>query len=317
MFRVLLVDDEPLARNGLRTLMDYRSHGFDISGEAPNGETALAMIAQSPPDVAILDVNMPGMNGVDLNRTIRERYPDVQTIMLSSYDDYDYVRDCLKNGSVDYLLKHRLDEEGLLLLLNKAVRDKRQGVTEQAARGGRDAAEDPAPIRPEAIRGLIVDVVRNRPGAAAELESSSRKQGLYQGAACYAAAVLQIVPFMLLTESNTDVQTNRLVQQAVDLMQQSLGDIAERTAAYVEDGRIVVVFAFRERSEHAAASEAGRGMSKLRHALELYLNLKSICAVGHVCGSLAQLRASYASAARTLDATAAATGAAPAHGQGI
>lgn len=317
MFRVLLVDDEPLARNGLRTLMDYRSHGFDISGEAPNGETALAMIAQSPPDVAILDVNMPGMNGVDLNRTIRERYPDVQTIMLSSYDDYDYVRDCLKNGSVDYLLKHRLDEEGLLLLLNKAVRDKRQAVSEQAARGGRGAAEDPAPIRPEAIRGLIVDVVRDRPGAAAELESSSRKQGLYQGAACYAAAVLQIVPFMLLTESNTDVQTNRLVQQAVDLMQQSLGDIAERTAAYVEDGRIVVVFAFRERSEHAAASEAGRGMSKLRHALELYLNLKSICAVGHVCGSLAQLRASYASAERSLDATAAATGAAPANGQGI
>lgn len=309
MFRILLVDDEPLVRNDLRSLLDYRSHGFEICGEAHNADAALSMMGESQPDVAILDVNMPGMNGVDLNRAIRERYPAVQTIMLSSYDDYDYVRDCLKNGSVDYLLKHRLDGETLLALLEKAVREKRAAEAAasegaNAGHGGDGALAAASSLRPEMIRGHIADLVRGKAEAAKELEDA-RHRGMYPQADLYAAAVLQIVPFLLLTESNTDVQTNRLVQQAVELMQQSLGDIHERTAAYVEDGRIAVVFAFRGRSEHAAASEAARSMSKLRHALELYLNLKSLCAVGHVCGSLPQLGASYASAEKALDTNAA------------
>ncbi|GBG11124.1 DNA-binding response regulator [Paenibacillus agaridevorans] len=305
MYRVLLVDDEPLARNDLRSLLDFRAHGFDICGEAQNGETALAMIQQSPPDVAVIDVNMPGMNGVDLNRMIKQSYPAVQTIMLSSYDDYDYVRDCLKNGSVDYLLKHRLDGETLLALLGKAVREKRAAEAANATKDNGTSSGQSPPFRPEAIRGHIADLVRGKAEAAAELEAIAVRHGMYAKAALYTTAVLQIVPFLLLTESNTDVQTNRMVQQAVDLMQQSLGDVRERTAAYVEEGRIIVLFAFRERSENAAATEAARSMSKLRHALEMYLNLKSIYAVGHVCGSLSKLGASYASAEKALDASAA------------
>jgi two-component system response regulator YesN len=302
MYRILLVDDEPLVRNDLRSLLDYRAHGFDICGEAQNAEKALALIGEDEPDVAIIDVNMPGMNGVDLNRTIKERYPAIQTIMLSSYDDYDYVRDCLKNGSVDYLLKHRLDGETLLTLLEKAIREKRAAEEARVLRNDGGTALESSPLRPEVIGSHIADLVRGKAEAAGELEACARQQGLYPKAALYAAAVVQIVPFLLLTEANTDVQTNRLVQQVVDLMQQSLGDVRDRTAAYVEEGRIVVAFSFQDRSENAAAGAAALSMSKLRHALELYLNLKCIYAVGHVCGSLSQLRASYASAERSLDA---------------
>jgi Response regulator containing CheY-like receiver domain and AraC-type DNA-binding domain len=297
MYRVLLVDDEPLVRNDLRSLLDFRTHGFEICGEAQNAETALSMIGEHRPDIAIIDVNMPGMNGVDLNRLIKQQHPAVQTIMLSSYDDYDYVRDCLKNGAVDYLLKHRLDKDTLLAMLEKAIQASQTSQTESAG-------PESSLFRPELVRSQIADLARGKAEAARELDASVRRYGMYPQADLYAAAVLQIVPFLLLTESNTDVQTNRLVQQVVELMQQSLGDERERTAAYVEDGRVAVVFAIRERSEHAAASEAARSMSKLCHALEMYLNLKSIYAVGHVCNSLTQLGASYAAAERALDATA-------------
>ncbi|MFS0726583.1 response regulator [Paenibacillus sp. 1P07SE] len=301
MFQILLVDDELLVRNDLRYLLDYSSHGFEICGEAQDAEMALTMIGNAPPDIAILDVNLPGMNGVDLNRTIKERYPSIQTIMLSSYDDYDYVRDCLKIGSVDYLLKHRLDGETLLALLKKAIREKRSDETAGSEQKGGAADGETTGFRDEAVRQLITDIVRGKESAAHGRESGAWRHELYPQAALFTAATLQIVPFLLLTESNTDVQTNRLVQQAVDLMQQSLGDIRERTATYVENGRIAVVFSFRERSEHAAASEAARAMSKLAHSLELYLNLKSIYAVGHPCGSLSKLRESYAAAERALD----------------
>jgi len=297
MLEVLLVDDEPLAHHHLRNLLDWEKHGFKLCGEAYTAGMALEMIERSPPHIAVIDVDMPGMNGVELNRTIRDRYPSVKTLMLSSYDDYDYVRECLNNGAADYLLKHRLDDAALISLLNKAAKELRQGSgadEHPSARRSLDSA---------ALRDLAADLARGKPESAKELEALADGHGLYPGAISYVAAVVQIIPFLLLTESYSDVQTNRMVQQAVDILQQSLGDIRERTAAYVEEGRFIVVFAFKERSEHAVASEADRQMSKLRHSLELFLNLKCICAIGHACGSLSQLGASYASAERKLDRT--------------
>ncbi|MGO4545144.1 response regulator [Paenibacillus sp. 2TAB23] len=310
MFQVLLVDDEPLVRNNLSTLLDFRKHGFEICGEAHNGVMALAMIEQSPPHIAIIDVNMPEMNGVELNRTIKERYPSIKTIMLSSFDDYDYVRDCLKNGSIDYLLKHRLDSATLISMLNKAVWELRQ--EDQILEDRNDQKAMSERMNPALIRSYIADLVSGKPQSAQDVEAFIRKHDLYPQTVSYAAASLQIVPFLLLTQSCSDVQMNRLVQQAVEIMQQSLGDIQERTAAYLENGRLVVVFAFKERSEHAAASEAGRMMDKLRHALELFLNLKCEYALGHLCSSLLQLGASYGSAERSLDSSPAAESANPA-----
>ncbi|MBD2871770.1 response regulator [Paenibacillus arenilitoris] len=301
MFQVLLVDDEPLVRNDLWTLLDWEKHGFKLSGEAYNGAMALDMIEQSPPHIAIIDVNMPEMNGVELNKTIRDRFPSVKTIMLSSYDDYDYVRECLKDGAVDYLLKHRLDGDALMAVLNKAVLELGKKNRNQEGGIADEAAEER--VNPDHVRDCIAELVKGSPSAAKELEALARKSGLYRGAVGYAAAVVQIVPFLLLTESYSDVQTNRLVRQAVDMMQQNLGDPGERTAAYVGNGRLAVVFAFKERSEHASASEAARLMSKLQHSLELFLNLKCSYAIGHVCGSLIQVGASYGSAERVLDAS--------------
>lgn len=300
MFQVLLVDDEPLVRHDLRTLLDWNEHGFELCGQAHNGLMALAMIEQSPPHIAIIDVNMPEMNGVELNRAIQERFPFIQTIMLSSYDDYDYVRECLKNGSIDYLLKHRLDGAALVALLNKAVLEIRQQDRLEERKTHEAVAER---LNPALIRDYIVYLVSGRKDATTELRAFSQKNSLYTHALSYAAAAVQIVPFLLLTESYSDVQTNRLVQQAVDMMQQSLGDIQERTAAYVEDGRFIVVFAFKERSEHAIKNEIAGRMRKLQHALELFLNLKCVVSVGHVCTSLSQLGSSYSSAERVLDAS--------------
>ncbi|WP_339292337.1 response regulator [Paenibacillus sp. FSL W8-0187] len=301
MFQVLLVDDEPLVRHDLRTLLDWNEHGFELCGQAHNGLMALAMIEQSPPHIAIIDVNMPEMNGVELNRAIKERFPFIQTIMLSSFDDYDYVRECLKNGSIDYLLKHRLDGAALVTLLNKAVLELRQEDRLLEERMTHEAvAERPSPVL---LRDYIVYLVSGRKDATMEVKAFSQKNRLYPHALSYAAAAVQIVPFLLLTESYSDVQTNRLVQQVVDMMQQSLGDIQERTAAYVEDGRFIVVFAFKERSEHAIKNEIAGRMRKLQHALELFLNLKCVVSVGHVCTSLSQLGSSYSSSERMLDAS--------------
>ncbi|MBW4839183.1 MAG: response regulator [Paenibacillaceae bacterium] len=292
MYQVLLVDDEPLVHHHLRTVSEWRTHGFELCGEAFEGEAALQMIDRLRPHIVILDVNMQGMNGVELNRTIHMRYPSVKTIMLSSYDDYDYVRECLKNGAVDYLLKHRLDADQLMGVLRKAVREMEEDQEDhKRTLGGLTE-----------FRELLAQLMRGKSGAVKELQEYARQSGRFQDTVCYTVAAMQISSFLLLTESRSDVQTNRLVQQAIDLMQQTLGDQPERTVTYVENGRMAVLFTFRERSEQVASSETVRLMSHLRHSLELFMNLKCTYAVGHVCSSLSKLEASYRTAEQALDA---------------
>lgn len=304
MFQVLLVDDEPLVLHNLWTLLDWANYGFELCAQAHNGLIALTMIEQSPPHIVIIDVDMPEMNGVELNRTIKERFPWIKTIMLSSYDDYDYVRDCLNNGSIDYLLKHRLDDSMLLHILNKAVSELQQAdrLREKDVAERAEAEKE----NPAVMRDYLLYLLKRQTKATYGFEDFSQKYNLYPHASRYAAAALQIVPFLLLTESYSDVQTNRLIQQVVDMMQQSLGDIHVRTAVYLEEGRFVIVFSFKERSEHIIQHEVDGQLRKIQHALELFLNLQCVTAVGHVCTSLSQLASSYCSAESTLDGSSSA-----------
>ncbi|MDK8191064.1 response regulator [Paenibacillus sp. UMB7766-LJ446] len=309
MFQVLLVDDEPLVRHNLWTLLDWANYGFELCGQAHNGLIALTMIEQSPPHIVIIDVDMPEMNGVELNRTIKERFPWIKTIMLSSYDDYDYVRDCLNNGSIDYLLKHRLDDSTLLHILNKAVSELQQADRLREKHVAEKAEAEKG--NSEVMRDYLLYLLKRQTKATYGFEDFSQKYNLYPHASRYAAAALQIVPFLLLTESYSDVQTNGLIQQVVDMMQQSLGDIHERTAVYVEEGRFVIVFSFKERSEHIIQREVDGQLRKIQHALELFLNLQCVTAVGHVCTSLSQLASSYCSAESTLDGSSSKTFSSP------
>ena len=111
--RILIVDDDFLVRSNLKRLIETssvcRKRGFSVVGEAIDGEEAIQLISSSRPDLVISDIRMPNMNGLELQEAILHTYPDIRLVMLSGYDDLDYVRQALKNGAVDYILKHELN----------------------------------------------------------------------------------------------------------------------------------------------------------------------------------------------------------------
>lgn len=110
---VLIVDDEKVFRNFISQMSFWEKENFTLSGEAKGTEEAIQFLARKKTDVVILDVSMPGKSGVVLSELIAKKYPDIVMIAVSSYDDYDYVREILKNGAHDYILKSRLSEEFL------------------------------------------------------------------------------------------------------------------------------------------------------------------------------------------------------------
>jgi len=104
MIEILLVDDQALFREGLNTLLSVQD-GMEVVGEANNGEEALRMAVQKQPDVILMDMRMPVMNGAVETRRIKDAAPGCRVIALTTFDDDEYVFEALRAGAVGYLLK--------------------------------------------------------------------------------------------------------------------------------------------------------------------------------------------------------------------
>jgi DNA-binding NarL/FixJ family response regulator len=104
MTTVLLVDDHPLVRAGLTTLI-ATTDDLLIVGEAPGGEQAVAMAGDLEPDVVLMDLSMPGMDGVEATRLILDAHPEIRVVVLTTFADEERVADALAAGAVGYLLK--------------------------------------------------------------------------------------------------------------------------------------------------------------------------------------------------------------------
>jgi NarL family two-component system response regulator LiaR len=102
--RVLIVDDHTMVRKGLVTFLRVFDD-LECAGEAANGEVALQHCARAAPDVVLMDMVMPGMDGATTTRLIRQRYPEVQVIALTSYKDEALVLEALRAGAIAYLFK--------------------------------------------------------------------------------------------------------------------------------------------------------------------------------------------------------------------
>lgn len=116
--KVVIVDDEFTVRQEIKHMLDWEKEGYQIAGEAADGREGLALIEETRPDIVLADIVMPVLDGIEFSRILKNRYPEIQLIMLSSYDKFAYVKETLLNGAADYILKPALNPEMLLKTLN-------------------------------------------------------------------------------------------------------------------------------------------------------------------------------------------------------
>lgn len=132
MFKVLIVDDEIIARIGIKSLISWHEHGLELVGECENGKKAYDMAKELLPDIIITDVKMPVMNGIDLIKTLKAEGMNFKFIMLSSYDDFEFVKEAMKLGADDYILKLQVKPEELIKVLDNICKKIEQERTEKS-----------------------------------------------------------------------------------------------------------------------------------------------------------------------------------------
>jgi DNA-binding NarL/FixJ family response regulator len=167
LIRVLIADDHGIVRSGLRMLIE-RQTDMKVVAEADDGVAALESTQSERPDVAVLDVSMPRMTGLQAAREIRSHVPDTRVLLLSMHDDERYFLEGLEAGAAGYVLKRAADTD--LIGAVRTVADGRTFLSDEAQRtlmaewleGGRVEPDDPLTPRELEVVKLIAEAFTNR-----------------------------------------------------------------------------------------------------------------------------------------------------------
>ena len=122
MYRVMIIDDEISARNLMRVSVDWENLDMQVVGEAGSGIEAINIIDDVKPDIAIVDISMPFMNGIEISEVASKRYPDLAIIIMTAMDDFEYARRCVSLPVFEYMLKPIVRTEVTATL--KKLKDK-------------------------------------------------------------------------------------------------------------------------------------------------------------------------------------------------
>jgi two-component system response regulator YesN len=302
MYNVMIVDDEPLVRHDLRMLLDWERHGFALSGEAANGVSAMELLRECRPHIAIIDMHMPGMDGLQLCKQIASEYPEIRIIVLSSYDHYDYVRETLKNGAVDYLLKHRMNAEHLLEVLTRiadGLAAERRNRNEEARRLATWSQLQLSAARHDLQEMLLGVQERDEAALSGLNEYFSAHVG---PSPRIVVAALQIVNYLLIADAQTELEKSRVMHTIVDLCQQTVGEPACGIAAYVDEGTFVVLLALPEvmRSELQVGGVVSGLLQRMEHSVRLATNLRVCSGSAPVMMSMREVGVGYERACAAL-----------------
>ncbi len=162
--RVLIVDDHPVVRDGLRGMLDAQPD-LEVLDEAANGHQALAAVARETPDVVLMDLRMPELDGVEATRRIRDGHPGVSVLVLTTYDDDTAILRAVEAGATGYLLKDA-PREDLFAAVRAAARGETTlapSVAAKLMRGlGREPDAEELTEREREVLALVADGATNR-----------------------------------------------------------------------------------------------------------------------------------------------------------
>lgn len=166
MYKVLIVDDEEFIRNGLKCIMDWEAEGFEVCGDAGNGEVAIQMINQMLPDLVLMDIRMPKITGLEVVKHCTERGLPCKFIIISGFSDFKYAQEAIRYGVESYLTKP-IDEDELL----KTVRQIKEALDKQ-----HQNQDHLANIRQKAKDVFLYDIILGKQSQIATLDETDIDQ---------------------------------------------------------------------------------------------------------------------------------------------
>ena len=294
LYRMILVDDEEEVRKGIIRKIDWEALGFQVVGDAENGQDALEKIEQLEPDVVMTDIRMPYMDGLTLTSWIRQKYPSVKVLIFSGFDDFEYAQQAIKLNVTEYILKP-VNVEELTRILNK-VRENLDQEIEQRRDVDllRESYLSSLPI----LRELFLnDMVRGNMPA----ENIRQKLEEYKidilGAEKWLTAVINVENEATEETGLTLHQEKELIPISVkSLLEDNLKDYCRFTAFNSAVGITLIAAVDGEKKQTSLIDLPGDICKEIKRILQVTVTI----GIGYFSRELEQLPAAYQSAVDAL-----------------
>lgn len=299
MIKVLIVDDDAIARTNLKTMIDWGKYGFEIIGEAVNGSNAIQIIDNCVPDIVITDMNMPVMDGVALIEYLESNHHRIKVIALSGYDDFDYVRQSMKRGTVDYLLKHKLDPELLLSTLR---------ITQKVISNDKETIEHIQKLQEQLTVGrsimkqdFIRQLVLGGTSGIEEIKEKINELGISIGSRNLAVVVAEIDDFTFIKDRFNVKEINKLVSSIVDMSTDVLNDMGKGVVSHIEAGKFVMILSFENmRSDLYINNHAIATIERVKTSIKRYLNITACFSLSRQFNDITEINKYYKEAETAL-----------------
>lgn len=276
MYRVIIVDDEPVIRRGLRETIEWDGLGLEVAGEAADGIEALKLIREIRPEILITDIRMPDMDGLQLIREVRKLDLNIKITILSGYSDYDYLKAAIRLGVDNYLLKP-IDNDELVSNLKNAVSEiEKEAVTSLQIRQGTDL------LRSNTLRRLVTGHISPE-----ELKEKAGFLHIPLDAGRYMCAVCSM---------NRQIPADSREQFSRDIIADGSG--GQRMAFMDGDGNLALLLVVEDSADRNAVRSELEALTD-RAAREYEIPL--IIGAGRTAENPEQIRDSYLSAKETLE----------------
>ncbi len=299
MLKVLIVDDDIFVYTNLKELIQWENEGFVLCNVALSGIGAIDIIQKEHPEIVITDINMPGMSGVTLIKLIQEQYPQIKVIALSAYDDFEYVKQSLKMGAADYILKHTLTAEVLLNVLNslretingKKQEDETNQRLEEQIQTGKQV------LRQNFIRQLIQGGSRE----ATDIERKLSELNLDLGLRNLMVVAGEVDDYAILKTKFTADEINNLMKSLVDMSSEILKDSVKSIISILEEGKFVVIFSFDDlHSNQSIYNQVFTTLMRIKTTIKRYLNITACFGLDGICNHISNIGQYYLKAEQLL-----------------
>lgn len=301
MLKILIVDDDILTRMNIKMMIEWDKMGYEICGEAVNGQNGIEMIELHNPDIVMTDMRMPVMDGLGLIEWIHKYRPQVQVIALSGYDDFDYVKDSMKLGAVDYIIKHKLSSELLLSVLELA---KSRIIKTQEAIEEKHQIENQLQLaQGHLCQQFLRALLNGEVVEPLEIMQGIKNLHLNIGMLNNIVAVVEIDDYSFLKDKFTELELKkRITDVFIEIVQQILNETKQAYIVHVEQGKFAIIFSFgKANSMLYVYNQMYQIIDRIKISIKRYLNLTACYGVSPVCPTLHKINQYYNKANLLLD----------------
>jgi two-component system response regulator YesN len=295
-YKLILVDDEEEVRQGVLRKIQWDEYGFQVIGEAENGKEALEIAEKVIPDVILTDIKMPFMDGLELAKVMKERYPTTKIIVLTGFDEFEYAHKAIKLNVTEYVLKPISASE----LIEVLVKVKREIDEEIAEKEDLDALREhyrkSIPILKEKfLTSLITSTIEKE-----EIEERALSYGINLHGNGFVTSVISI-------DSSVD-SLNGGLHEEKELLKFAVLNIVDEILekhspgmAFLHNEQIVFVTVCKESDREIIINGTLSILEEVRQTVNKFLKITVTIGVGNVCNNIVFINRSYENAVTALD----------------